>query len=217
MTSEHKPSGRGPGRPRRLADPVGTIQDVARAHFALHGFERASMADIAAEVGVRKPSLYAHFESKDALYLSIVPIAIERELQTARRSFTAEGDLRDHLRDYLAGLRLRFEQTDDMRFWLRAAFLPPEHLYDKVMEPIHAFMAQMEAMLVEAFSRHPVYGPLDAETLASAFLGLVDGLQVELLYGGVAKFERRLHAFWRLFDLAVRPVGAPASHEASLS
>ncbi len=205
MGSDQKQIPRGPGRPRRLIDPVGRIQDVARAHFALHGFERASMAEIAAEVEVSKPSLYAHFQSKDALYLSIVPIAIERELQTARRCFTGEGDLRTRLKDYLAGLRTRFEQSDDMRFWLRAAFLPPEHLYDEVMAPIHGFMTEMEAMLVEAFRRHDSPGPLDAETLASAFLGLIDGLQVELLYGGVTKFERRLEAFWRLFDLAITP------------
>lgn len=203
MGSEQQLESRKPGRPRRLIDPVGTIQDVARAHFALHGFERASMSEIAAEVGVRKPSLYAHFESKDALYLSIVPIAIERELQMARNCFSGTGDLHQRLRGYLAGLRTRFEQSDDMRFWLRAAFLPPEHLYDEVMEPIHAFMAEMEAMLVDAFRRHDARSALSAEMLASAFLGLIDGLQVELLYGGVAKFERRLEAFWRLFSLAI--------------
>jgi AcrR family transcriptional regulator len=48
------------------------ILDAAIALFAKRGFHEASMRDIAARVGVEAASLYAHFESKDAILRAIL-------------------------------------------------------------------------------------------------------------------------------------------------
>jgi AcrR family transcriptional regulator len=56
--------------PRRLAraDREEQVLRVAREQFARRGFATVTMEDIALEVGVTKPLLYAYFGNKDRLY-----------------------------------------------------------------------------------------------------------------------------------------------------
>lgn len=48
------------------------ILDVAEQEFAIRGYRAASLSDIADGVGIRTPSLYKHFASKQALYEAVL-------------------------------------------------------------------------------------------------------------------------------------------------
>ena len=48
------------------------ILDVALSVFAIRGFHKSSMNDIAELAGVTKPVVYQHFASKRALYLALI-------------------------------------------------------------------------------------------------------------------------------------------------
>src|SRR5436190_7332996 len=48
------------------------IVGVARRHFLAHGFRGVTMDDLAAELGMSKKTLYAHFPSKAALLESML-------------------------------------------------------------------------------------------------------------------------------------------------
>jgi AcrR family transcriptional regulator len=53
------------------------ILDAAEESFAKRGFAATTMRDVAASVGIRIPSLYNHFEHKEALYAAV----LERDLR----------------------------------------------------------------------------------------------------------------------------------------
>ncbi len=56
----------------RTDDARRRIVTAARQHFFAHGFRGVSMDDLAAEVGMSKKTLYAHFESKTDLVEAVL-------------------------------------------------------------------------------------------------------------------------------------------------
>lgn len=102
------PRARAAARPRRTGRRTPTaerILDVAEEIFAARGYAAASLVDIAEQVGIRAPSLYSHYRSKEALYLAVMERLLARflpltsELQSG--AVTREGVL-DWLRRYVA-------------------------------------------------------------------------------------------------------------------
>src|SRR5579872_6188940 len=79
------------------------IMDGARQVFLSAGFDGASMNDIARAAGVSKGTLYAYFDSKEALFEALIR---GEYAQSAERLcvFRREGDARDMLKDF--GVRL---------------------------------------------------------------------------------------------------------------
>jgi AcrR family transcriptional regulator len=58
------------GRPRRF-DPDAALAQ-ARAVFLRHGYDGATLDELAAAMGINRPSLYAAFGDKESLYLRVV-------------------------------------------------------------------------------------------------------------------------------------------------
>ena len=54
------------------------ILDAALELFSVQGFEATSISQIADAVGIRKASLYSHFENKQAILVAIVKEVLER-------------------------------------------------------------------------------------------------------------------------------------------
>jgi AcrR family transcriptional regulator len=84
---------------RRQLDPgAQRIVEAARAHFFSHGFRSVTMDDLAAELGISKKTLYAHFPGKTALLEAVLADKF------AGVSATLDQITREHSHDFSVAL-----------------------------------------------------------------------------------------------------------------
>jgi len=77
--------------------------DAARTVFALYGFKRASMADIAEEAGVSRPALYLHFRSKQDVLRSLAEVLSAGAIRGATEAWRPGTGFADNLEAAILG------------------------------------------------------------------------------------------------------------------
>ena len=78
---------------RRGEQTADRILDAAEALFAEHGYAGTTLRDVAARVGIRNPSLYNHFDGKEALYRAV----LERGIGPALDGLEQHAEGQEHL------------------------------------------------------------------------------------------------------------------------
>lgn len=179
---------------------VERICAAATLHFAERGYDAASLSDIAATVGIRKASLYTHFDSKDALFLMVYTDAVHAEEAFALDCFADEAT--DVLPGFLYCDRLftRYADSAALRCMLRSAYILPASVREPVMTGYEAYLDKLLAAYRMRLSRLQA-GALsedDAATFGQAYLACVDSLYCELVYAAGANFPVRLAALRRV-------------------
>jgi AcrR family transcriptional regulator len=86
-----RPKGRAGRPPRERAGEVEQrILDAAREVFLSRGFEGASIDEIAQVARAGKPTIYARFEGKEALYAAVVARNVETNTRVENFGFTGD-------------------------------------------------------------------------------------------------------------------------------
>ncbi|KOF11773.1 TetR family transcriptional regulator [Planococcus glaciei] len=184
---------------------VNQLKEAALNRFAEHGYEGTSMAHIAEAVGIKKQSIYAHFKGKDELFLQVSNDVVENELASITEFIEQNQTkpIKEFLYDFLVHHKIRYEQNADTKFWLRNSFFPPAHLYEEVMEKVYLYLDtledQLEPILENAVKERQLDASIDVKRATAAFLGVLDGIFVEMLYGGPERLNKRLDASWHFY------------------
>jgi AcrR family transcriptional regulator len=83
----------------------------ARRHFFAHGFRGVTMDDLAAELGMSKKTLYAHFRSKPALVEAVIlDKAAHLETELGRIEDVCSADFCEALREMLTCMQRHAEE-----------------------------------------------------------------------------------------------------------
>jgi AcrR family transcriptional regulator len=181
------------------------IVDAALASFAEHGYERASLRDIAARAGVTHAALLRHFSGKDELLLAALARREEHEEELAARivesGMSSPGVLS-------AVLREEFSDPEYQRSWMALAIAAthPDH-------PAHGFFIGRRERMRTRFhsgtlptSRDSAY--VTADEKVTLVLAMIDGLRIQALLDPSRKPLEVLDVF---MELVVDPEGPPAT------
>lgn len=210
--SRQSPPDRSSTRRSPAARPTdGELLDAARAVFAERGYAQATMGLIAERADSTKPTLYAHFGDKAALFRATVTreVAAVREWVLTAYESSSESPLEDRVRlsvmamfsyagAHPAGFRMLFDSAvDEMSNERRAlADTVTTHVVTRVREHLLAhgrtpgpgadLLAAMMVGLVGRAAMHishtPEVDPIAAGELATGFvMAALRGLDPQLL------------------------------------
>ena len=84
------------GRRRKGEATAERILDAAETLFAEGGFAGTTLRDVASKVGLRNPSLYNHFDSKEALYAAVLARGIGPVLDALTEVLEAGPEAYEH-------------------------------------------------------------------------------------------------------------------------
>jgi AcrR family transcriptional regulator len=124
------------------------IIEVARRRFALHGYRRTSIAEIARDAGLAAGTIYRHFESKEDLLRRVVEESNEEWLEDARRALRGPGTAIERLAR-LGQASVEFNRRDNLLGAVldrdaEIIFAPLlDELHDKLLQENVAMMAEV--------------------------------------------------------------------------
>ncbi|MBZ5487421.1 TetR/AcrR family transcriptional regulator [Halomonas aquamarina] len=180
------------------------IVEAAVTHFAAANYDGASLSAIAEAVGIRKASLYAHFASKEALFMAAFEEALSKERAFVDDCFADEKSQALPGSGYCQALVRRFGDVAHLRFFLRASYMSPAALAEPIDALHEAYLAQLKTLFLDKLSRWEKATVTPTSTQVARFgetyLGIVDSLQVKLIYTTAELGERRLAALLSTFE-----------------
>lgn len=181
------------------------IIEAALKLFTQHGYEGASLADIAKEVGIHKSSIYTHFKKKEDIFLAVFDYAMSdyREHLKQLIATIQHDSIEDSLYKILCNVGQYYNQSaEKVVFQKRFLLFPPLFLQDEMKSKFASFDDSLVQMLFSIFKDRTPEAEFQSEEVKSwliAYSCVLDGLFSHMVYYGNEGFEEKVSSIWRLF------------------
>ncbi|WP_127580041.1 TetR/AcrR family transcriptional regulator [Paenibacillus koleovorans] len=185
--------------------PSQTIKSEAIRLFALQGYDGTALSEIAKAVGIKTPSLYAHIDSKETLFMELFDDIAREHTEHLRVAIEAAGHssleerlfavIRESCGDYTLS---EVKST----FLKRSLFFPPAYMRKEIQGRFLEAEQSLRGLLSSLFEEGVADGTLrsiDVEQLIASFLCLMDGTFIQTHYYGAEEFGKRLPDIWKLY------------------
>lgn len=190
------------------------VLDAAGEVFRERGYERASIAAIAAAAGVADETVYGHFKNKRTLLGELARRAVRGGdtrpvlAQRGARDVVAETDQRRQLKLFVADITPRLERAAPI-IALVAAAAPGEPELAELLHRLHADRRKNLRVFVEALREN---GPLPLSPVAATdTVWALTSPELFTLLTGVRGWSSRRYSTWladRLEALLLGPASA---------
>lgn len=176
---------------------------AALARFTRQGYDNTSVSQIAADVGIRKPSLYAHFPGKWRIFATLLREAFQRENDFIIKLHNSGIDIKTNLKTYLLAIPERYENDPYFLFWLRVLYFPPVETEEDISEYDIKYSRLIDASLDEILQDRldAFICRLSPAVAKNLLICMLRGLHTELLYRGVADIMPRIDAACQTIDM----------------
>ena len=193
------------------------IIDAAIEVFGEMGYQRATVQDVVRASGLSVGAVYTHFKNKEDLFLVACACEVEAQKADLRLRLAELGSVTDRLRtaiDFAVDAAVFGVNEHSVRAhaWMMAGESPDlrQILRDRRTEMV----AFSRFVLQEALVRGELPAWIDADSVASAFVTLIDGFTVRALEAGsLSSDDARREAYALLELLLAAPAVMPATVE----
>lgn len=168
--------------------------------FSSKGYEQTAIRDIATEVNIKAPSIYAYFQSKEELFISVSNFAIEEYIAFVQNhSFIMEGQsVETNLYNLMKSLNDYFSENEFGLFINRCFTLPPEQFKEKLVQLYLESENEVKKVLLKIISTDREKFVAVDLILASFFCNL-DGMLLYRVNYSREYYEKRLEEIWQVF------------------
>ena len=192
-----------------MAGGAERIRAAALELFAEAGYDGVSMSDLAKAAGMKPPSIYAHYDSKEALFLGLFDEAARQDAERVA-ALAEEGS------GASAGGRLEaiFRHYTDLgianaaqSFLKRTMLMPPKRLRSRMEQAFLAYESRLterlDVLLAEG-ARSGEWQPGDGPQRIALFYALIDGLLLEQQWYGGELYRARQRMVWEAYRDGLR-------------
>lgn len=180
------------------------IVDAAYELFSKDCYENVSLTSIAEKVGIKKPSIYAHFSSKEELYLTVLDSEIKRVCDYIEQAYVNTGTYSSE--DLLYELLIKCvtytsESEIHKGFWRNILFCPTVALQEQISQRKYILSKKVQDIAARVISRGIEKREIKEQSINNlmyAFSCLLMGNFVMMLNTDVFSIEQ-LDFSWRIY------------------
>ncbi|NHN33002.1 TetR/AcrR family transcriptional regulator [Paenibacillus agricola] len=181
------------------------IKTAALRLFAQNGYDSAPLSEIAKEVGIKTPSLYAHFSSKEDLFRAVFEDVLkehEHRVEALIEEITGRS-IHDKLFSiWQDACRTYLVSELHMTFIKRAMLFPPAAMQEELRTRFTDSEITLSAALVDIFTEGMDAGIIRQENtrdMLASYYCLLDGAFIQQFYYTHDDFEQRMQGVWRMY------------------
>ncbi len=174
------------------------IQAVALRYFAEKGYDATTLADIAGEIGIKKPSIYAHYPGKMDLFLTIVEQIRDGYASLWRQELAATAGYSpaERLKLLFAGIcRYFLHDKVQLQFFIRLWMFPPADCASQVLEPLKSVHKEIFDEVAAIFREGETAGLFckqQQDELVHSYFCLLDGYLMRAICSPGYDYEKLL-------------------------